>query len=122
MIVTLFAIGGVLYMGSRPDWQILESGMTRETAAKVHDIVKDAGVEVKLLDSGRTIMVPSKEVYALRLKIASEGIKIDKDNTIGWDLFDNSSLAMTELQQQVAKQRAIQGELEKMISKMKSLL
>ncbi len=122
MLVTIFAIGGVVYMGSRPDWQILESDMTRETAAKVHDIAKDAGVEVKLMDSGRTIMVPSKEVYSLRLRIASEGIKVDKDNTVGWDIFDNTSLAMTELQQQVAKQRAQQGELEKMISKMPGIV
>ncbi len=122
LIVTFFAISGVVYLGAQPDWQILESGMTLETAAKVHGIAKDAGVNVKLVDSGRTIMVPSKEVYALRLKIAGEGIKISKDNKVGWDIFDKTNLAMTELQQQVAKQRAQQGELSSMISKMPGIV
>ncbi len=122
LIVTLFAISGVVYLGAQPDWQILESGMTLETAAKVHSIAKDSGVNVKLVDSGRTIMVPSKEVYSLRLKIAGEGIKISKDNKVGWDIFDKTNLAMTELQQQVAKQRAQQGELSSMISKMPGIV
>ncbi len=122
LLVTIFAISGVLYLGSQPDWQILESGMTLETAAKVHGIAKDSGVKVKLIDSGRTIMVPSKDVYSLRLKIAGEGIKISKDNKVGWDIFDKTNLAMTELQQQVAKQRAQQGELSSMISKMPGIV
>ncbi len=122
LFVTVFAIGGVIYLGAQPDWQILESGMNLETAAKVHSIAKDSGVKVKLVDSGRTIMVPSKEVSSLKLKIAGEGIKISKDSKIGWEIFDKTNLAMTELQQQVAKQRAQQGELSSMISRMPGIV
>jgi len=121
-LLTLGGIGGILYMGTRPDWQILESGMSRETAAKVYDIVKDANIQVKLLDSGRTIMVPSKNVYALRLRISGEGIKVRSDEGDGWDIFDKMSLGMTELQQQIHKQRAQQGELQKMIKELPNIV
>ncbi len=121
-LLTLGAIGGILYMGTRPDWQILESGMNRETAAKVYDIVKDANIEVKLLDSGTTIMVPSKDVYKLRLRIAGEGISVGNDGGDGWKIFDEMSLGMTELQQQIHKQRAQQGELQRMINELPEIV
>ncbi len=122
VLLTVAGVSTVIYLGSRPDWQILESGMTRETASKVYDIARDSGCPVKLADSGTTIMVPSKEVYKLRLRVASEGIKVDKDAGDGWELFNSMSLGMTEMQQQVAKQRAQQGELQRMITKMPGII
>lgn len=111
------ATGLIIFLGSRPDWQILYSNMDRETAAKVCDIVKDEGVEVKLTDGGRTVMVPAKKVYPLRLKVASEGVPVNKTG-VGLEIFDEMKLGLTDKQQQVAYQRALQGELQRMITQM----
>ncbi|OGV48949.1 MAG: flagellar M-ring protein FliF [Lentisphaerae bacterium GWF2_52_8] len=114
-LLTIGVTAGIIYWGSQPEWNILYANLDTTTAAKVNDLVNEAGIPVKLTDSGRTILVPKKGVYKLRLEVAGKGIAVDKGG-VGWDIFDNMKLGMTEQQQDVAFQRAIQGELEKMIS------
>ena len=120
-IVTILATGVIIYFGSQPDWQVLYADLDQKTAAQVYDMVKESGSQVKLTNSGRTIMVPSKEVYALRLKVAGEGISIEKTG-IGLEIFEKLKLGATDREQQIAYQRAIQGELERMICEMPGIL
>ena len=117
-IATIGACALVVYFGTRPDWQILYADMDPKQAAKVYDLVSGAGVQVKLSDSGKTLLVPSKDVYKMRLKVAGEGIQPNAITSGGWETFDKLPLGATDLQQQLAKQRALQGELEKMINEM----
>ncbi|OGV52608.1 MAG: flagellar M-ring protein FliF [Lentisphaerae bacterium GWF2_44_16] len=116
-VLTLGATAAIVYMGSRPDWQVLYAGLDTKTAAKIYDIVSGSEVPVKLTDGGRTIMVPNSEVYKMRLKTANEGVATERSGT-GLEIFDNMKLGLTDKQQQVAFQRAIQGELERMICAM----
>ncbi len=116
-LVSMAAIGVVLYWGSQPDWQVLYANLDMEAASKVHDIVKDETVQMQLKDSGRTILVPSKEVYRLRLKVKSKGIDVDKSGG-GWSIVDNMKLGATQKQQQITIQRAVQGELSMMVREM----
>ncbi len=117
-IATIGVCAAVVYFGTRPDWQILYADMDPKVAAKVYDLVSSAGVKVKLSDSGKTILVPSQDVYKMRLKTAGEGIQPASVTSGGWETFDKLPLGATDLQQQLAKQRALQGELEKMINEM----
>lgn len=117
-LLTIIATGVVFYFGSQPDWQPLYSNLDGKTASKIYEMVKEGGVQVKLADGGRTILVPSADVYKLRLKCAGEGISVEKNQVQGLEMFDNMKLGLTDKQQQVAFQRAIQGELERMISQM----
>lgn len=116
-LVTVGVSAAVIYAGSRPDWQVLYSELDSKTASKINDIVNDEGIPVKYADGGRTIMVPSKNVYKLRMKVASAGVAVEKKGA-GWEIIDDMKLGATDMQQQIAKQRAIQGELERMISEM----
>ncbi|MDD3117814.1 MAG: flagellar basal-body MS-ring/collar protein FliF [Victivallales bacterium] len=114
-LVSMGVVGGILYLGSRPDWRILYSDMDNKTAAQVCDIIRDNNIPMKITNGGKTIMVPSRNVYDLRLKTAAAGIAIDRKGS-GFELFDNMRLGLTDRQQKVAYQRAIQGELQRMIS------
>jgi len=121
--IVLIALAGiigtvvVIGMSMRQDWHVLYANMDPETAAKVYELVRDDNVPVQLRDSGRTIMVPFKHVYDLRLRVAESNIDIARRG-VGWELFDNVKLGMTEQQQKVGFQRAMQGELERMIGEM----
>ncbi len=117
MLVGFIAAGTVIYMGSQPDWQILYSSLDEESAGKIYELVKDENIPYRLKNSEKTILVPSKHVYSLRLRAVNEGISIGSSGK-GLELFDNVKLGLTEKQQQVGFQRAIQGELERMISEM----
>jgi flagellar M-ring protein FliF len=120
-LVSLGVIGGVLYFGSRPDWRILYADLDSKTAARVSDIIRDNNVAMKLTNGGRTVMVPGKDIYNMRLRIANEGIAVDSKGE-GFELFDNMQLGLTDRQQQVAYQRAIQGELQRMITEVPGIV
>lgn len=120
-LVSAGIIGGILYFGSRPDWRILYSDLDSKTAAKVCDIIRDNNVPMNITNGGRTIMVPSKDVYAMRMKVAGEGVAVDAKGS-GFELFDNMQLGLTDRQQQIAYQRAIQGELSRMIAEMPGIV
>lgn len=116
-LLALAAMGVVYYVGSRPNWQVLHSNLDRKDAAKIFELARDEGVPVRLKDAGRTIEVPAEAVNALRLRVAQEGIATG-DAGGGWDLLDNVPIGRTQQQQQIGLQRAMQGELEKMIREM----
>ncbi len=116
-VASIGVISGILYFGSRPDWRILYSDLDSKTAAQVSDIIRDNDVSMKLTNGGRTIMVPGKDVYDMRMKVAAEGVAVASKGN-GFELFDNMQLGLTDRQQQIAYQRAIQGELQRMIAEM----
>ncbi len=117
VIIAIAAVVGVVYIGSQPDFQVLYANLDSSTAARVYELAKDENIPVKLKNSGKTILVPSKNIYSLRLQAIKSGIKVTETNG-GWGLFDKMDMAATQKQQQVTLMRAIQGELEKMIQEM----
>jgi flagellar M-ring protein FliF len=80
----------------------------------VVDELTAQGVTYELADGGATVMVPSAQVYNLRVALAGKGIPADDggDNA-GWSLLDKQGITATDFQQNVAYQRAIEGELAK---------
>jgi len=115
-LLGLGVLGGVLYFGTRPNWHVVYSNIPQETAAKVYEMAKDAKIPVRLTNSGRTVQVPYKHVAALRAQAISSDIDVTQKG-VGLELFDDLKLGMTEMQQRVGWQRAMQGELERMISR-----
>jgi flagellar M-ring protein FliF len=84
----------------------------------------DAGEVVAALDArkipyrlsanGTTILVPRDKIYTTRIDLATQGLP--NGGGIGFELFDNLKLGMTEFAQTVNYQRALQGELVRTIN------
>jgi flagellar M-ring protein FliF len=60
-----------------------------------------------------TILVDRKDVYRTRIKLMGKDIPLR--GAVGFELFNNSDLGMTEFAQKVNYQRALQGELTRTI-------
>src|SRR5690606_26252941 len=58
----------------------------------------------------------SDRVADVRLMVASEGLP--EGGTVGFELFDNSSFGITNFQQRVNYQRALEGELARTINRL----
>jgi flagellar M-ring protein FliF len=95
------------------------SGLSEGDAGAIVEELTTQGVSYKL-EGSSTILVPSDQVYNVRLKMASAGLP-QKGTTVGYELFDASSLGMTEFTQKVNYQRAVQGELERTIGSLNSV-
>lgn len=115
-IVAGTAIGGYFLM--RPDYQVLFSDLSPQDVAsmageldklKVPYVVGDASGDT----SGGTILVDRSDVYRTRLKLMSKDLPLH--GAIGFELFNNSDLGMTEFSQKINFQRALQGELTRTI-------
>ena len=62
---------------------------------------------------GGTIMVPEDKVNEIRLKLASQGLP--KGSVVGFELLDAPKFGLTQFQEQVDYQRALEGELARSI-------
>ncbi len=90
------------------------SGLTKEDAASVVEILKESNTPYRLTGEGTTIMVPESIVYDVRLTMAKSGIP--KGGGVGYEIFDKSEFGTTEFVQKINKKRALQGELSRTIT------
>lgn len=93
--------------GFRP----LFTELAPEDGSQVLNRLRERGVEFRLADSGKTVLVPSEMAHELRIELAGEGLP--KSGRMGFEIFDKSTLGTTDFQEQVNYHRAIEGELER---------
>lgn len=99
-----------------PEYRILYSRLSPDDAASVVDRLKQDGVSYRLEEGGRTILVPSDQVYDLRLSLAGEGIPAG--GVVGFEIFDKTGFGMTDFAQKVNYARALEGELTRTIRRL----
>ncbi|MDR3073875.1 MAG: flagellar M-ring protein FliF, partial [Deltaproteobacteria bacterium] len=92
-----------------PDLQVLYANLGAEDAGKVVKMLEDQNVLHRISDDGKAILVPSDQVYSLRMKIAGEGSI--QGQGLGFEVFNKVELGQTEFVQKINYQRALQGEL-----------
>jgi len=111
LIVAVLAMGG-----GDEDWDpaILYANLDYAEAAEITTRLAALGIDHRLTEDASTIVVPDDEVRNLRLTLAAEGFP--KSGHIGYEIFDDNQLAMTEFLQTVSLRRALQGELEKTLN------
>jgi len=109
----VFAFILMIYFLNRPDWKILYSNLHSEDANRVVSMLQAQKIPYKLDDNGSSILVPSDQVYEVRLKIAGEGAVHGQG--LGFELFDDVKIGQTDFVQRINYQRALQGELARTI-------
>ena len=114
LLVTLAAIGGIVYTSRRPDYRLLYAGMSLQDAARAREQLEEAKISVQLRDHGNALYVPAADVYRGRLLLATTGLPGEASS--GFELFEQPKFGLTEFAQQVNYQRALQGELERTIT------
>ena len=97
----------------RPSYETLYLGLDTEEAAQVVQKLDEYKVPYRFENSGTSIQVPRKEIYDIRLKLASEGLP--RSGSMGYEILDQSKLGMTEFLQKVNYRRALEGEIAKSI-------
>ncbi|HAM51257.1 MAG TPA: flagellar M-ring protein FliF [Nitrospiraceae bacterium] len=95
----------------KADYQILYANISEEDAGSIIQKLQEQKVPYKVSAGG--IMVPSDKVYDLRLQLASQGLP--QGGGIGFEVFDKTSLTMTDFVQKLNYRRALQGELSRTI-------
>lgn len=119
--VLLLAIGVMvvvqLFGHSGPRYTLLYGNLADEDAALVVQKLKE--VKVKYRITGNSIEVPPDQVDELRLSLASEGIP--SSGSVGFELFDRTNIGQSEFGERMSYLRALQGELQRTIAKLRSV-
>lgn len=97
----------------KPDYQVLFSDLAPADAAAMTAELDKMKIPYKLDGGGNTILVLGEDVYKTRLKLVGRDLPLH--GTIGFELFNNADIGMTEFAQKVNYQRALQGELTRTI-------
>jgi len=112
---TIIGFVFIITWSGQQDYQYLYSNLSPEDAGEVLGRLKEQKIPYSLTANGSSIMIPRDKVYEIRLEMASQGLPRGGD--IGFEVFDDTKIGMTEFVQNVNYQRALQGELSRTISK-----
>src|SRR6476659_6074685 len=110
------ALVSVTLWTQQPDMQVLFANLAPEDAGAIVEKLKEAKVPYELGASGASILVPSAQVHDLRLQMAGQGLP--HGGGVGFEIFDRSTLGMSEFVQKLNYRRALQGELARTIAQM----
>jgi len=117
-LITGTIIGFVFLMTwtEKPDFRYLYSNLDMEDASAIIEKLKEQKIEYQIASNGSSILVPEEKMHEIRLEMASKGLP--QGGSVGFEVFNNTKLGMTEFVQNVNYQRALQGELSRTINKL----
>lgn len=110
---SLALVAYIINRTSEEDFQPLMTNLSPSDADTIIKQLEKGKVPYAIAQNGQAILVPPDRVLKLRMEIAGEGLV--KGSSIGFELFDQKSLGMTEFTQKLNYQRALQGELARTI-------
>lgn len=119
LLAILVVAGAGGWWALRPDYEPLAQNLRPVDASEIGTTLSGWGVPYRFDKDDKTILVPDNQVYALRMKLAAEGVP--KGGSVGFEAFKDSDYGVTEFAQQVNYQRALQGELERTIESMREV-
>lgn len=113
VIALVFALSSM--GGGEEEWDtaILYTNLDFQEAGEIANRLADLGMRYRLSSDGSAILVPRDEERDLRLQLAGEGFP--KSGRMGYEIFEEAQLAMTDFLQRVNLKRALQEELEETI-------
>lgn len=106
----------IMLWTQQPDMQVLFTHLGSEDAAAIIDKLKETKVPYETTGGGSTVLVPSDQVHDLRLQLATQGLP--HGGGVGFEIFDKTSIGMSEFVQKLNYRRALQGELARTIAQM----
>ena len=108
-------VGVVFLVGwlNTVNYQPLYADLDEAEAGEVVAYLGQNNIDYQLTNGGRTIEVPSSDVYQARISLATQGLP--RSGSIGYSLFDENNLGMTDFLQNLNFRRALEGELTRTI-------
>jgi flagellar M-ring protein FliF len=115
VIVVAFML---MKLASAPSYTTLSAGIDPSQTGKITGALDGAGVAYKIGNGGTSIQVKQGDVSAARVALAAKGLSSSGSSQPGFELLDKQKLGASSFQQQVAYQRALEGQIAGTIGQM----
>ncbi|MDK2123796.1 flagellar basal-body MS-ring/collar protein FliF [Parachitinimonas caeni] len=113
------AVAAAIFLWSRdPGYKILYSNLSDKDGGSVIQSLQQMNIPYKL-DAGGVVSVPADRVYDARLRLASQGLP--KGGNAGFELLDNQKFGVSQFNEQINYQRAVEGELARSIESLSAV-
>ncbi|MEO6993636.1 MAG: flagellar basal-body MS-ring/collar protein FliF, partial [Lacunisphaera sp.] len=122
IVASVAVLGGliaVVLWSHRPDYQLLYARMSEKDAAAVISQLQTLNIPHQITAGGSAVLVPSDQVYKLRMDLASKGIP--SGDGVGFEIFDKGQFGLSDFVQRTNYLRAIQGELARTITQLQGV-
>src|ERR671930_1110297 len=101
-------------VASSPSYTTLQAGLDPAKTGKITAALDQAGVQYRLQNNGTAIAVVSGQESKARIALAGQGLSTASSQP-GFELLDKQKLGASSFQQQVAYQRALEGQIAQTI-------
>ncbi len=91
----------------------LYTNLDQTEAGEVITYLSDNKIKYNLVNGGKTIEIPTDDVYKTRIALASQGLP--RSGIVGYSIFDQNNLGMTDFLQNLNFRRALEGEITRTI-------
>ncbi len=118
-ILVLGVLLTIATFATRQNYTVLYSGLSQEDMSAVMSELDKDGVNYKIGQDGKSILVPEPQVRDIRLKLAAKGIP--SKGIVGYEIFDKTGIGVSDFQNQVNFKRAVEGELARTILRMSGI-
>ncbi len=104
----------LITLSSGQRYGVLFSNLDPQDAALITTRLKEENIPYRLENQGRNILIPDDQVYEKRLLFAAEGLP--QSGIVGYEIFDQNNIGLTDFVQQLNYKRALEGELSRTIN------
>jgi flagellar M-ring protein FliF len=119
-LAVFLGVGGGAYYLSRPEFEVLYTGLTREDVTRVSEALREASIAFDVNSAGDTVYVRPGQTAQARTLLADKGLP--NSTSGGYELFDKiGSLGLTSFMQEITRVRALEGEVARTIQVMKGV-
>jgi len=106
-------IVAALMFSRQPDYRVLFSNLSDKDGGAIVTQLASMNVPYKYTEGGGAIMIPADRIHDVRLKLATQGLP--KGAVSGFEIMESSKFGITQFQERVNYQRALEGELTRSI-------
>ncbi|MCX8004094.1 MAG: flagellar basal-body MS-ring/collar protein FliF [Burkholderiaceae bacterium] len=112
-VAALVAIVVATWLWSaHPTYRVLFTNLSDRDGGAIVAQLAQMNVPYRTADGG-TILVPQEKVHEARLKLAAQGLP--KGSVVGFEIMETQKFGVTQFQEQVNYQRALEGELARSV-------
>jgi flagellar M-ring protein FliF len=108
-IVVILAALAMYWFVLRTTYVPVLTSLPPEDAVDVVKVLDAKKIAYRLADAGTTILVPTDQADKARIELV--GSELPMRGQVGFELFNQSDMGLTEFAQKINYQRALQGEL-----------
>jgi flagellar M-ring protein FliF len=120
LALAIALIVGIMLWNRPADTAVLFADFDSHDGGEIIAALQAQNVPYRMSEDGRAIMVPSAVVHETRLRLAAQGLP--KGGIVGFELMDTQKLGVSQFNEQVNYQRALEGELARTIQSLSSVM